>query len=64
MASEKSIQYEIYNPFNYTILNLSICENTDIDISIPVYVSEEVENLYYDLQEQGYDLLDRYNKFY
>ena len=63
-ASEKSIQYEIYSPINYTLLNLSICENTDIDIAIPVYVSEEVEDLYYDLKDQGYDLLDLYNKFY
>ena len=65
-ASEKSIQYEIYSPINYTLLNLSICQNEDIDINIaiPVKVEEEIEDLYYDLKDQGYDLLDRYNKFY
>ena len=64
IGSEKSIQYEIYNPNNFELLNLSICENTDIDISIPIDVSEEIENLYYDLKNEGYDLFDRYNKFY
>jgi len=64
VGSEKSIQYEIYNPNDFKILNLYICENTDIDISIPIYVDEEIENLYYDLKDQGYDLFDRNSRFY
>ena len=31
VGSNKSIQYEVYSPINFTLLNLSICENTDID---------------------------------
>jgi hypothetical protein len=64
-ASEKSIQYEIYNPLNnYQKLDLSICETSDIDISIPIDVSNEIKDLYNDLLEDGYDLFDRNSKFY
>ena len=64
IASEKSIQYEIYNPSNFQKLDLSICENTDIDIAIPIHVEEEIKDLYDDLKENGYDLFDKNNKFY
>ena len=66
IGSNKSIQYEIYNPNNFTKIDLSICENNniDIDIAIPIDIPEDVENLYNDLKDEGYDLFDRYNKFY
>ena len=65
VGSEKSIQYEIYNPLNnYQKLDLSACETSDIDISIPIDVSNEIKDLYNDLLEDGYDLFDRNSKFY
>ena len=63
IASEKSIQYEVYSP-DYKQLDLSICNDSDIDIAIPIDVDKETENLYNDLKEEGYDLFDRYGKFY
>ena len=35
------IEYEIYNPINLEKLNLSICEDTKIGISIPVKIDED-----------------------
>ena len=35
------IEYEIYNPINLEKLNLSICEDTKIGISIPVNIDED-----------------------
>ena len=64
VGSEKSIQYEVYNPNDYQQLDLSICENVDIDILIPIHVDDEITNLYNNLKENGYDLFDRNNKFY
>ena len=65
IGSEKSIQYEVYDPTdNYKRLNLSVCENSDIDIAIPIDIDEEIKNLYNDLKEDGYDLFDRNGKFY
>ena len=64
IGAEKSIQYEIYNPLDFKPLNLSICENTDIDIAIPIDVEDEIVDLYNNIKDQGYDLFDRNSRFY
>ena len=43
-SSERSLQYEIYKPYNKTKLNLSICNNITIDIYFPVILSEKLKN--------------------
>ena len=64
IASEKNVQYEIYEPYNKTKLDLSICQNSSIDLYIPIKLSNEVQNLYEDLQEYGYDLFNINDAFY
>ena len=64
ISSESSLQYEVYEPYNKTKLNLSICENTTIDIYIPVILSERLQNLYEELKDLGYDLFDINSPFY
>ena len=61
---ERSLQYEVYEPFNKTKLNLSICSNTSIDIYVPMILSEELNNLYNELKDLGYDLFDEKSDFY
>ena len=63
-VSEKYVQYEVYNPITFDKLELSVCEDTEIDIYIPLNLSEEAENLYKDLMEQGYDPFNINDKFY
>ena len=58
------MQYEVYEPYNKTKLNLSICDNLTIDIYIPVILSEEIKKLYNELQDLGYDLFDINDPFY
>ena len=62
-GNEKSIQYEVYLN-NNTKLDLSVCKDTDINIYIPVELSEETQKLYESLKEQGYNLFDINDKFY
>ena len=66
ISSERSLQYEVYEPINKTKSNLSICdnENINIDIYIPVILSEKTQNLYNELQNLGYDLFDINSPFY
>ena len=64
ISTERTLQYEVYEPYNKTKLNLSICDNTTIDIYIPLVLSEELQNLYYQLKEKGYDLFDINGQFY
>ena len=63
-SSERSLQYEVYEPFNKTKLNLSICDNITIDIYIPVILSEKTQNLFNELKDLGYDLFDINSPFY
>ena len=63
-ASEKNVQYEIYNPNTKEQLDLSICKTTSIDLYIPITLSEETQNLYDDLSKQGYDLFNENDSFY
>ena len=63
-ASEKNVQYEIYDPNTLEQLDLSICESTSIDLYIPISLSEKTQNLYNDLKESGYDLFNENDSFY
>ena len=62
VASEKNVQYEVYNPYTFEKLNLDICN--DIDVVIPIELDEEIIDLYNLLKDQGYDLFNINNKFY
>ena len=64
ISTERSLQYEVYNPFNKEKLNLSICQNTTIDVYVPVVLSNQLQNLYNELKEIGYNLFDEHNAFY
>ena len=63
-AYEKNVKYEVYNPITYANLELSHCENTQISMYIPVNLTEEAENFYKQLIDQGYDPFNINDKFY
>ena len=63
ISSERTLQYEIYEPYNKTKLNLSLCDK-NIDIYIPVILSEKIQHLYFELKEFGYNLFDINSPFY
>ena len=64
ISSERSLQYEVYEPYNRTKLNLSICNNITVDVYIPVVLSEKTQNLYNELKTLGFDLFDINSPFY
>jgi len=35
------VEYELYHPITFQKLNLDICQNSNIEISVPVYINEE-----------------------
>ena len=63
-ASEKNVQYEIFEPYNFTKLNLSICEEDTINIYVKIDLSEETRNTYEYLKSLGYDMLNINDPFY
>ena len=64
VSSERNLQFEVYESLNKTRLNLSICKDTPIDIYIPLIISDELNDLYNELKDLGYDLFNINDKFY
>ena len=63
-ASEKKVNFDVYEPYNKTKLNLSICDETPIDIYIPMELSKENKQIYEQMKEAGYDMFDINDPFY
>ena len=63
-VSEKDFQYEIYEPYNYTKLDISICNEEKINIYIPLILSDEMKNIYEDMKSYGYDMFNINDPFY
>ena len=63
-AYEKNVKYEVYNPITFDKLELSFCEDTQISLYIPVNLTEEIENFYQDMMDQGYDPFNINDRFY
>ena len=61
IASEKEVQFEVYNPYNFQKLNLSVCDS--VNLYIPVDLSQD-PNIYQNIVDQGYDPFDINDKFY
>ena len=57
-TSEKDIQYQIYDPYNFTQLNLSICKEEKINIYMPIILSDDTRNTYENMKSLGYDMFN------
>ena len=64
IISDKNIKYYIYEPYNRTQLNLSLCYEYPINLLIPSELDEETKNLYEQINETGYNMLDLNEPFY
>ena len=63
-ASDKNIKYSIYEPYNRTQLNLSLCYNYPINLLIPLELDEETKKLYEQINEEGYNMFNLNDPFY
>ena len=63
-ASDKNVQYEIYDPINKTKLELSMCKSSSFNLYVSITLSDRTQNLYIDLSESGYDLFNINDSFY
>ena len=61
---EKIVQYEVYDLFNKTKLDLSICRNVSVSVHIPTQLSESTQKLIESLTKLGYDVFNINDPFY
>ena len=62
-TNEKNIQYEIIDPNTYNTLDLSVCDN-NIYVYVPITLDSYSQEIYNEVKEQDYDLLDINGEFY
>ena len=62
--SEKNVEYEIYEPYNFTKLDLSICKEEKINLYVPLILSDETKNIYESMKSYGYDMYNINDPFY
>ncbi|MBO6243132.1 MAG: BspA family leucine-rich repeat surface protein [Clostridia bacterium] len=60
----KSIEYEIYEPYNKTKLNISICSGVNINVYEPLVLSDETKKMAEELEEMGYNMFNINDRFY
>ena len=58
------VEYEVINPKNGDILNISICKNIKINLYVPVTFNKNTYDLINHLKEQGYDIFNPNDSFY
>ena len=62
--SDKNIQYECYEPYNFTKLNLSLCSRVSINIYVPLSLSEETKKMAEEMDKLGYNIFNLNDRFY
>ena len=63
-SAPTKVEYEVYNPINKQKLPLSLCENEEISVYVPLNLDTETNTLYDSMSQYGYDILDINNSFY
>ena len=59
-----SVQFELYHPRTREKLNMSYCDDVQIQINIPTTLENNTIDLYDSLVESGYNLFDSSDSFY
>ena len=63
-ASEKDIEYEVFDPYNFKPLNLSICKGNTINIYVKAELSDETKAIYENMKALGFNMFDINDPFY
>ena len=64
ISSLTQVEYEVYDPFSRTKLNLNSCKGITITINTPVELDENQLQLYKNLEDLGYNPFDPNDPFY
>ena len=64
IGEAQTFKFEVYDPITKQKLNLSYCEDTNVDVYVPLNLSEDSAEIYNNLLDQGYDPFDLNDKFY
>jgi len=58
------VQYEIFNPRNFSKVSLDICSNITVKMTVPVILEDTQLSLIFHLENAGYNAFDITDDFY
>ena len=58
------VEYEVYSPKTKEKLDLTLCENSQIDVYVPINLDNYTNNLYNLMSKNGFDILNKEDSFY
>jgi hypothetical protein len=64
LSYEEELQFEVYDPVSFQKLDLSICNESNINLIISLPLSDEFVNAINNIIDQGYDPFDLNDRFY
>ena len=64
LSYEEELQFEVYDPVSFQKLDLSICNESNINLIISLPLSDEFVNAIKNIIDQGYDPFDLSDRFY
>ena len=62
--SKTYVLYEIFNPITLKRIDMESCKNIPIGINVPFNLDENTKNIFYNLNQSGYNLFDLNDTFY
>ena len=62
--SKTYVQYEIYNPKTLKSVQMDICKNISISVSVPIFLDENTKAMYASMSQSGYNLFNLNDSFY
>ena len=62
--SSTYVVYEVYNPFNLKKLNLSVCNDVQISIDVPITLNDDMDEIFDSLGNSGYNIFNKNDSFY
>ena len=61
---DKNIDFNVYEPYNRSQLNLSLCDENSFNLLIPFELNIEIQQLYEQIKKLGYNMFDIKDPFY
>ena len=62
--SSTYVIYEVYNPLNLEKLNLSVCNEVQISIEVPITLNNDMDAIFDSLGNSGYNIFNENDSFY
>ena len=63
-VSEKNVKFEVFEPYNKTKLNLTICSENSINLYVKMELNDEMKDIYEQTKNLGYNIFDLDDPFY